>query len=192
MGRQLARTTAAGMVLAALIAGRCGGVNAADEAIRTIDPQRSSAHFSIQHIFVARVQGTVPVRGGSVAFATPGVLPTRVSAELDAGRLHTDEPDRDAALCGPDYFDVQHFPTWTFVSTRIVATGPLSFEMEGLLTLHGVAQPEHLTVRIDPDAANPVYHATATIDRHAFGMRGARLDPVIGNTAQITLDVSLR
>ena len=37
-----------------------------------------------------------------------------------------------------------------------------------------------------------VYHAVGHIDRHAFGMKGMRLDPVIGEIVDVTLDVALK
>ncbi len=190
---RLISTLAAAAMCAALCA-QPSVMYAADTATttRVIDPAHSKAQFSIQHIFVERVIGTVAVRSGSVAFASGSDVPTSVTAELDPSRIHTDEPDRDASLEGPDYFDVKAFPTWSFVSTRIVKTGPQTFEMDGTLTMHGVGNPEQFAVTIGGTSADPVYHATATIDRHAFGMKGTRLDPVIGNTADVTLDVALK
>jgi polyisoprenoid-binding protein YceI len=180
--------------LCAAICAQTSAIHAADTATttRAIDPARSKAQFSIQHIFVDRVTGTVAVRSGSVALSSGSEVPTSVVAELDPSRIHTDEPDRDASLEGPDYFDVKTFPTWSFASTRIVKTGAQTFEMDGTLTMHGVGNPEQFTVTIGGTSADPVYHAIATIDRHAFGMKGTRLDPVIGNTADVTLDVALK
>jgi polyisoprenoid-binding protein YceI len=185
------------LTTAAICAALCAQprvISAADAATttRAIDPARSKAQFAIQHIFVDRVTGTVGVRSGSVAFASGSDVPTSVTAELDPSRIHTDEPDRDASLEGPDYFDVKTFPTWSFASTRIVKTGTQTFEMDGTLTMHGVGNPEQFTVTIGGTSADPTYHAIATIDRHAFGMKGTRLDPVIGNTADVTLDVALK
>ena len=159
---------------------------------RDIDVAKSSAQFSIQHIFVDRVTGTVPILSGMAVMAAGSPAPTSVSAVLDATRIKTSEPDRDSSLESSDYFDVKLFPTWTFASTKIVPSGPQAFTMDGNLTLHGVTQPEHLDVTIHGDPAHPVYHAVAHIDRHAFGMKGARLDPVIGNDADITLDITLK
>lgn len=48
--------------------------------------------------------------------------------------------------------------------------------MDGMLTIHGVTRPEHLDVTITGTAAEPIYHAAGNIDRHAFGMKGTRLD----------------
>ena len=49
-----------------------------------------------------------------------------------------------------------------------------------------------MNVTIGGTGANPVYHGTTQIDRHAFGMAVTRLDPTIGGTVDVTLDVALR
>lgn len=159
---------------------------------RSIDVTKSKAQFSISHIFVSKVTGTVPIVSGDVDLSGDSPIPSSVTAVLDAGRVDSGDPDRDKSLESPDYFDAEKFPTWTFVSTKIVATGPATFGMDGTLTIHGVAQPEHLDVTVSGDALHPLYRAVGHIDRHAFGMKGARLDPVIGKTADVTLTVALK
>jgi polyisoprenoid-binding protein YceI len=173
------------LALAALLLAQSGDV-------RAIDPVISTARFNIAHIFVSRVGGTVPVASGTVTLAPGSRLPTAVDAVLDATKLRTDEPDRDASLESPDYFDTKHFPAWTFTSTAITATGPATFAMDGLLTMHGVTQAEHLDVTMSGDAAHTRYEAVGHIDRRAFGMKGTRLDPVIGTVADVTLEIALR
>jgi polyisoprenoid-binding protein YceI len=157
-----------------------------------IDPAKSTARFSIEHIFVERVTGTVPIVSGTVEVSAHSVIPRSVSAILDATRIQSGDPDRDRSLESPDYFDTAKFPTWTFTSTKIVPADATGFGMDGILTMHGVPQAEHLDVTVSGSAAHPAYHAVGHIDRHAFGMKGARLDPVIGNEADITLDITLK
>jgi polyisoprenoid-binding protein YceI len=159
---------------------------------RQIDPARSVAQFSIEHIFVDRVTGTVPILSGSVTIPAGSAIPVRVTAVLDPSRIESGDRDRDSSLESPDYFDIKAFPTWTFASTKIVPSSANACAMDGMLTIHGIIAPEHLEVTIRGDSAHPVYHAVGHIDRHAFGMKGARLDPVIGNVADVTLDITVK
>lgn len=156
-----------------------------------IDAMHSQATFSVAHIWVERVTGTVPIVSGTVTFAAGSAIPTSAEAVLDATRIETGEPDRDRSLLSPDFFDTQRYPRWMFASTRTVPEGDRAFAMEGDLTIHGVTQPVRLTVRIGGTAADPVYHATTEIDRHAFGMATTRLDPTIGGIVSVTLDIRL-
>ncbi len=156
---------------------------------RAIDVAHSKATFDVTHVFVEHVTGTVPFQSGTVVLEPGSVIPVSAEAVLDATRISSGDPDRDASLRSPDFFDTKRFPSWTFASTEVVPKGSASFEMDGNLTIHGVAQPARLTVTVNGDAVSPVYHATAQIDRHAFGMRTTRLDPAIGGTADVMLDV---
>ncbi len=186
------RTIAVALAALALFATYETDARAAQLVQRAIDPAHSTAQFGVQHIFVERVTGTVPIVSGTVTLPEGSAIPLSVVAVLDPARIDSGDRDRDTSLDSADYFDVKVFPTWTFSSTKIVPSGPAAFEMDGMLTIHGVARPEHLDVTVHGDAAHPSYHATGHIDRRAFGMKGARLDPVIGDIVDITLDVALK
>jgi polyisoprenoid-binding protein YceI len=159
---------------------------------RAVDTAKSKATFSIQHVFVEHVGGTMPIAGGYVVLQPGSAIPLSASAELDAAKVDTGDSDRDESLRSPDFFDVKRFPQWTFASTRIVPRGTAAFEMDGTLTVHGVAQPERLDVAVSGDAVHPVYHAVGHIDRRAFGMAVTRLDGAIGGSADVTLDIALK
>lgn len=161
-------------------------------AQRSIDAARSKAQFTVTHVFVEHVTGNIPIQSGSVVLKVGSLIPVSATAVLDATGVTTGDPDRDASLRSPDFFETAKFPTWSFVSTKIVPHGDTGFEMDGKLTIHGVAQPERLDVTASGDSEHPIYHATAQIDRHAFGMATTRLDPAIGGTAAVTLDVTLQ
>jgi polyisoprenoid-binding protein YceI len=168
------------------------GLPAVLPAARPIDPAKSTAKFSVTHIWVDRVTGTVPILSGSLTLMPGSMIPQSATAVLDATRIATGEPDRDHALESPDFFDAKKFPQWTFTSTKIAPKGFNAFEMVGDLTLHGVTRPESLNVAVSGTPEHPSYHATGQIDRRAFGMAVTRLDPTIGASAQITLDVTLK
>lgn len=168
------------------------GAAAVTETPRAIDPVHSRATFSVQHIWVQRVTGSVPIVNGTVMLAAGSRIPAAAHALLDAARIATGEPDRDRSLESADFFDVQRYPQWSFTSDRILPRGDAAFEMDGDLTIHGVTRPERLNVTIDGTGADAVYHATAQIDRHAFGMTTTRLDPTIGASVDVTLDIALK
>lgn len=158
---------------------------------RALDPAASKAQFEVSHVFVERVTGVIAIRAGSVELQPGSLIPTAAAAVLDPASVNTGDRDRDADLRSTDFFDVATYPQWTFTSTKIVPQTATRFGMDGMLTIHGVAQPEHLDVTVSGTPAAPHYHAVARIDRHAFGMATTRLDPAIGGTVTVTLDISL-
>jgi polyisoprenoid-binding protein YceI len=165
---------------------------AQDGEPRAVDSTKSKVQFTVQHIFVERVVGTVPIQSATLTLAADSPIPVAVNAVLDATKIVTGEPDRDGSLQSPDFFDTKKFPTWTFTSTKIEAHGAAAFGLDGTLTIHGITAPEHLDVTIRGDAAHPVYHAVGHLDRRAFKMAVTRLDPVIGTSADLTLDIVLK
>jgi len=184
---------AATIFLASIVLGAQSTAAYADSTVqRTIDVRSSKASFSVQHVFVERVGGTVPILSGSLILPAGSQIPLQASASLDATKIDTGDPDRDGSLESPDFFDAGKFPIWTFTSTKVMSTGPDTFAMDGLLSVHGVTQAEHLSVTVVRDAARLRYHAVAQIDRHAFGMAITRLDPAIGSTVEVVLDLVLR
>jgi polyisoprenoid-binding protein YceI len=168
----------------------CAGAGAAESY--AIDAAKSKATFSVQHIFVERVTGSVPIVGGNVVLPPDSAIPVSLSADLDPSKIESGDRDRDAALESPDFFDVKADPEWTFTSTKITPLNASAFGVNGTLTMHGVSVPEHLDVAVRGDAAHRVYHAVSHVDRRAFHMTVTRLDPVIGNIVDVTLDIALK
>ncbi len=159
---------------------------------RAIDLAHSRAQFSVSHIWVEHVTGTIPIVDGSVTLAPGSLVPTAATATFDPAKVSTGEPDRDRSLSSPDFFDTQKYPRWTFASTSIVSKGSDTFEMDGNLTIHGITRPVRLDGGVLGTAAHPEYRATGQIDRHQFGMAVTRLDPTIGATVDLTIDVTLK
>jgi polyisoprenoid-binding protein YceI len=180
-------------VAVVLAAGSLGSAaRAQDDVSHLIDTAKSKATFSVQHIFVERVTGTVPIESGTVVFPGDSATPVSLSADLDPSKVASGDRDRDSSLVSPDFFDVKTDPTWTFVSTKITPVNATAFGVDGTLTIHGIAAPEHLDVTVRGDAAHRVYHAIGHVDRQAFHMSVTRLDPVIGKIVDVTLDIALK
>ena len=51
-------------------------------------------------------------------------------------------------LKGKDFFDAEHDPLITFKSTKVVQTGPTTFDVPGTFTIRGVSKPETLTLTV--------------------------------------------
>lgn len=157
-----------------------------------VDTAKSSAHFAVEHVFVERVEGSVPIVSGFIRCSPGSRVPSGISATLDATHIRTGDDDRDGVLQSPDWFETKTYPVWTFVSTNIAAHGRRAFTVDGLLTIRGVTHAEHLDVTASGDERHPVYHATGTVDRKVWGMAITRLDPAIGNPVDVTLDIYVK
>jgi polyisoprenoid-binding protein YceI len=174
----------------------------AQQTTWTIDSAHTAATFSVRHMMVSNVRGEFTKTSGAVRWDGKDLATAIVDATIDAASINTREPQRDAHLKSPDFFDVAKFPTLTFQSTKIAAAGPGKLQMTGNLTMHGVTRQ----VVFDVDGPTPVIKdpygnqrvgasATATISRKDFGLLwNAALETgglVVGDEVKITLDVEL-
>ena len=110
-----------------------------------VDKAHSETLFSIKHL-MSRVTGRFGDFSGTVNVdpATPPA--SSVEFTINATSVDTNVPDRDKDLRGPNFFDVEKFPTITFKSNKVTPAGKDKFTVEGTLTLHGVSKPISLPV----------------------------------------------
>jgi polyisoprenoid-binding protein YceI len=146
------------------------------------DLVHSRAEFTVSHMVLSKVWGHVPIRSLTLTTSPASVIPTHIDALLDVTHEDTDNHDRDADLRSETYFDVEHYPTMAFHSTRIDPKGPDDAEVSGDITIKGVTKPVtfaiHVVGRIPEGAGTRVgYTGELHIDRRDFGLVDNRLTP---------------
>ncbi len=169
----------------------CTAAARADE-VHSVDLHASRAIFSVQHVLIERVTGTVPIVSADIGLGADGRTPTSVEATLDPTHINTGDSDRDGDLAGSDWFDTRKFPVWTFRSSHVSINADGSFAIAGLLTVHGVSVPVTLATSLTRSAPHLAYHATTSVDRHAFGMAITRTDALVGTAIDISIDVQTK
>jgi len=75
---------------------------------------------------------------------TTGVLEIRIYADS----VDTGSGMKNGKLKGKNFFDVEHNPTITFTSTKIVQSGHNTYEVDGDFMIRGVSNPEKLTLHV--------------------------------------------
>jgi polyisoprenoid-binding protein YceI len=159
----------------------------------TIDPNHTQATFTVTHLAISHVSGKIPVVSGTVTLGA-GDLPSEMNVTFSAKDLDTQSADRDHDLRSADWFEVDKYPTMTFVSRTVTGT-PQAFTVAGDLTMHGVTKPVTLTVKElgkMTDARNRThvgYDATTTIDRRDWGLNWGKTTP--GGSLIAAYDVAI-
>jgi len=159
-----------------------------------IDPAHSAAQFSVRHLGISTVRGEFKKVSGSANYDPSDPAKTSIEATIDATTIDTRVDKRDNDLRGPEFFDVQKYPTITFKSKRTEAAGTGKLKITGDLTIHGVTRE----VVLDVDGPTPPIKdpkgnshmgasATTKINRKDFGVSGA--PTVAGDEVSITIDV---
>src|SRR3954452_5316260 len=164
----------------------------------TIDASHTEASFSVRHAGISKVRGTVAVTEGTVNVGDD-LDTTSVSAGLDPSTVSTGDANRDGHLKSGDFFDVEKFGQWTFVSTAVSEAGQ-KHVIVGDLTIHGVTQQVELDTEFNGTAIDPFgntragFEATVVISRKDFGLTwNAALEAggvLVGDKITIALDVS--
>src|SRR5207247_627835 len=103
----------------------------------TFEPGHTEVGFRARHMMVTWVRGLFKDVHGSMRFDWDQCLDSTFKGEIDAAKLWTGEPDRDAHLKAADFFDVENYPTITFDGRFTVRTGATSFMALADLTMKG-------------------------------------------------------
>ena len=140
----------------------------------SIDTTHTDATFTVRHAGISKVRGTVAVTEGTVTISED-LAASAVSVTLDPSTVSTGDANRDGHLKSGDFFDVETFGQWTFVSTEVRLDGD-AYVIVGDLTIHGVTRSVELATEFSGTAVDPWgqtragFEATTTISRKDFGL----------------------
>ncbi len=160
------------------------------DAVWSADGSRSAVSLSVSHLLVSKINGTMPIASATVVTDDGALVPQLVDVVLDSAALTTQDAKRDADLRSDRFFDATRYPTISFESRRVTETGPLTFTVEGALTMRGVSRPisfdTHIGgLRVEGGKRRVRYEAIGRFRRSEFGMTYARR--IVGDV--VTLDV---
>ncbi len=111
-----------------------------------ITPVESSVKFDVEASVA--IKGTFDKWDATLTFTSPDVSTGVLDIKIQAASVDTGSGMKNGKLKGKDFFDVDHSPLITFHSTKIVQTGPNTFEVDGDFTIRGVTKPEKLTLTL--------------------------------------------
>src|SRR6185503_18948814 len=111
-----------------------------------IDPNHSTIQFSARHMMITTVRGQFERFTGTIEGDEQDPTRSRVEIQIDAASLNTRNGQRDADLRGPNFLDVDHYPSIEFKSTRIEQVDASHGRIIGDLTIHGETHPVVLDV----------------------------------------------
>jgi len=197
MRKSLARFT-----LAATIAATLAVPSPTATTTWQIDPAHTAAGFSVKHMMIATVRGQFKGVTGTVNWDDQDISNSIVDVTIDANTVDTGEPKRDADLKSANFFDVAHYPTITFKSTKIERISAAKMKVAGNLTIHGITKPVVLDVEGPSGAVKDPWgntrvalNATTTVNRMDYGVKwNAKMDGggiVVGDDVNINIDLEM-
>jgi polyisoprenoid-binding protein YceI len=140
------------------------------------DPYHTQVEFSAKHL------GMMTVRGLFLDVSAAGFIypdnpeASSVEVTIQTASIRTHNENRDNDLRSSNFLEIDKYPTITFKSTRVEATGQDRYSMTGDLTIKGTTRPVTLSVVkygefTDPNMGHRIgYSAEGKINRKDFGM----------------------
>ena len=163
-----------------------------------IDADHSSVSFRVRHLFT-KVQGRFQKLEGQIVFDEKTLDASRVNATIQAASIDTNVEARDKDLRSKRFFDVERYPTLTFVSSSITGVAGSKGQLRGTLSMHGVSKEVVLETEFLGKGKDPWgntrygFHAEAKVNRKDFGMAwNEALEAggvLVGDEVEILLDI---
>jgi polyisoprenoid-binding protein YceI len=153
-----------------------------------ITPQGSSIKFFVSSS--VSVKGKFDNWTATLTFASVDAATGVLDIKIPAASVDTGSGMKDSALKGKDFFDVANNPMITFHSTKIVQTGPSTFEVDGDFTIRGVTKTEKLTLTVSGiGTGSGDINGTMAFDRKDYGINGSIPLVRIADRVEVTVDL---
>jgi len=143
------------------------------------------------------VASSVPIKGtfdrwnASMTFSSTDVRSGVLEIEIQADSVNTGSGVKNDKLKSKDFFDAKESPIITFKSTKVVQTGPNTFDLEGDFTIRGVTKAEKLTLTDNGRGSTAgSIDGTMAFDRKDYGMNKGI--PFIKIANRVEVNVSLK
>src|ERR1700754_996835 len=92
--------------------------------------------------------GTFEKWSATLKFPSTDVTTGILDVQIQASSVNTGSGMKDGKLKSKDFFDVEQDPLITFHSTKVIQTGPVTFDVPGTFTIRGVSKPETLSLTL--------------------------------------------
>jgi polyisoprenoid-binding protein YceI len=153
-----------------------------------VTPGTSTVKFNVKASVA--IAGNFDKWDATLTFTSPDVTTGVLNIKIQAATVNTGSGMKDDKLKGKDFFDVQQNPLITFKSTKVVQTGPTTFEVPGTFTIRGVSKPETLTLTVSgAGTGSGAITGTMAFDRKDYGMNSGI--PFIKIADRVEVDIDL-
>lgn len=143
----------------------------------SIDKAHTTVGFSARHMGLSTVRGRFTEFEGTIDGDPSDVTSAGARIEVDLASVETGQAQRDEHLRTSDFFDVEKYPTMTFVSKRVTPKGGDHYTVVGDLTIKDVTHEveldyEHAGEGVDPYGNRKIGGTlTGVIKRSDWGLK---------------------
>lgn len=140
------------------------------------DPFHTQVEFSAKHLGMMTVRGHFHEVHVSGHIDPDHSEASMLDVTIQTASIQTNNPNRDNDLRGANFLEVDKYPTITFKSTKIEATGQDRYALTGDLTIKGNTKPVTLNGVVYGEFNDPMmghrigYSAEGQINRKDYGL----------------------
>lgn len=149
----------------------------AEEITYTIDPTHTATVFSWDHLGYSTPSANFKSINGEIVFDDANPAKSQVHVIIDTKSINTNVDIFDLKLQDSEWFNSADFPTITFDSTKITPLDHHQYNVEGVLTIKGIAKVITLKAQLNKKAIHPMagseaigFNATTHFNRSDFNM----------------------
>lgn len=165
-----------------------------------IDPTHSTLGFVARHAMITKVRGSFTDFEGIAHVDGQNPAASDVTVTIQVASIDTRNADRDGHLKTGDFFALETYPTITFASTKVAATGSEAVEVTGDLTIKDVTKQVTIPFEFTGAATDPFgnerigFEGSVDVNRSDFGLTfNAALETggvLIGEKIKLEFEIS--
>jgi polyisoprenoid-binding protein YceI len=158
----------------------------AEAPVFVITPENSSVKFFVKASVA--LEGNFEKWDSTLTFTSPELSTGVLEVKIQAASVNTGSGMKDDKLKSKDFFDVKKDPLITFKSTKIVQTGPDTFDVAGNFTIRGVTKAETLNLTLNREGpGSGEVKGTMAFDRKDYGMNSGIPFIKIADRVEVTV-----
>jgi len=166
-------------------------VTPAQGPIVKITPEDSTIRFSVKAS--VSIEGTFDKWDATLTFPSTDPTTGVLDVKIQAASVNTGSGFKNDKLKSKDFFYADHDPYITFKSTKVVPTGPNTFEVDGNFTIRGVTRAEKLTLTVSGEGTGSgAIVGTMAFDRKEYGMNSGIPFIRIADRVEVSVDLKVK
>jgi polyisoprenoid-binding protein YceI len=175
-------------VLCLLASAMFPSLSRAQAPVFKITTEDSSIKFAVKASVA--INGTFDKWDATLTFASTDVSTGVLDIKIQADSVNTGSGMKNGKLKSKDFFNADQDPLITFLSKKIVQTGPTTFDVQGDFTIRGATKPQTLTLTVSGvGTGTGDIHGTMVFDRKDYGMNKGIPFVHIGDSVDVTVDL---
>ena len=166
-----------------------------------IDPAHTEVHFRVKHLVISTVTGSFEKFEGTVLTEGDNFENAAAEFSADVDSINTNQPDREAHLKSPDFFDAANHPKITFKSKSITKKSEDEYIIKGDITIRGTTKEITLNVehggivKDHTGATRAGFEITGKLLRKEFGLMWDALTEtggvIVSNEVKLLINAEL-